>query len=167
MFLGVTNRSDIKEDSCALGHYYYANGNQVFDFEHGLFPFQFEDELIVVPQYRGGKFLQKKFGKGSYYAARVKNSQYPKLYFPKDQSIEYNPDKDDLELFTADSSSVVARVWQLPDSTGYLYYVAHQDYYIDMLPTWTTLIYSPTSLTKKFIHKNYKVDNFMPTDKRY
>lgn len=165
--LDATDKKNIIEDTCALGHFFSLHEKQVLELEQGLFPFSYENDLIVVPEYYGYKYLQEKFGKGSYYRARVKNSQYPKLDFPKDKSLEYNQNKGELELFTADSSSVIVRAWQLPDSIGYLYYVAHQDYYIDMLPTWTILIYSPTSLSNKFIHKNYVVENFWPTNMRY
>ena len=80
---------------------------------------------------------------------------------------DYDEDSDEDRLPTTDSSSVVVRAWQLPDSTGYLYYVAHQNTYVDMLPLWTTLIYSQNSLSSKFIHKNYRVEYFWPNDMRY
>ena len=165
--LQTTDVVNISEDSSALGHFYEYEENRVLDAPQELYLCQRDSNLIIVPQYRGYKYLQKKFGEGSYYKARVKNSQYPYLEFPKDKSIEYNSDKGEMEFLTADSSSVVVRAWQLPDSAGYIYYVAHQDYYVDMLPTWTILIYSPTSLSKKFIHKNYKVEHFWPSDMRY
>ena len=160
----VTN---IVEDTFALGHFYEYDTHRVLDAPHGFYLCERDSDLILVPQYRGGDYLQKQFGKGSYYKARVKNSQYPYLAFPKDISKEYNSDKEEMELITADSSTVVVRAWQLPDSTGYLYYVAHQNTYVDMLPLWTTMIYSPSSISSKFIHKNYRVEYFWPNDMRY
>ena len=165
--LQTTDVANIVEDTFALGHFYEYDARRVLDVPHGFYLCERDSDLTIVPQYRGGDYLQKQFGKSSYYKARVKNSQYPYLEFPKDKSIEYNSNKEEMEFLTADSSTVVVRAWQLPDSVGYLYYVAHQDTYMDMLPMWTTLIYSPTSLSKKFIHKNYKVEYFWPSDMRY
>lgn len=165
--LGTTDVTKITEDTCVLGHLYLHDTSCVLDAPHGFYLIQKDSDLLIVPQYRGGDFLQKRFGKGSYYKARVKNSQYPYLEFPKDELVEYDEAKGMDWLHKTDSSSVVVRAWQLPDSKGYVYYVAHQDTYADMLPLWTTLIYSPASLSKKFIHKNYSVEHFWPNDMRY
>ena len=165
--LQTTDVANIVEDTFVLGHFYEYNTHRVLDAPQGFYLCERDSDLILVPQYRGGDYLQKKFGKGSYYKARVKNSQYPYLEFPKDELVEYDEDRDEDRLHTTDSSSVVVRAWQLPDSTGYLYYVAHQNTYVDMLPLWTTLIYSPNSLSSKFIHKNYRVEYFWPNDMRY
>ena len=165
--LKTTNVANIIEDSFTLGHFYEYEANRVLDAPQGFFHCQSDSNLVIIPQYRGGEYLQKKFGKGSYYSARVKNSQYPYLEFPKDELVEYDEERGEDWLHKTDSSSVVVRAWQLPDSAGYVYYVAHQNTYGDMLPLWTTLIYSPTSLSGKFIHKNYKVENFWPNDMRY